>query len=89
MFDFGLYTQVSASGPHGPLVFLDVLGLMVLRSHGTHAMNEQSERGRSWGKFMISQIWFLAHLSHRLRVSYCHWPVSVVRRPSCVVNNLL
>ena len=30
---------------------------------------------------------FLAHLSHRLRVSYCHWPMSVVRRPSCVVNN--
>ena len=30
---------------------------------------------------------FLAHLSHRLRVSYCHWPMFVVRRPSCVVNN--
>ena len=30
---------------------------------------------------------FLAHLSHRLRVSYCHWPMSVVRRPSCIVNN--
>ena len=28
----------------------------------------------------------LAHLSHRLRVSYCHWPMSVVRRPSCVVR---
>ena len=22
MFDFGLYTQVSDSGPHGPLVFI-------------------------------------------------------------------
>ena len=36
----------------------------------------------------------LAHLSHRLRVSYCHGPMSVVRRassvfrrPLCVVNN--
>ena len=35
---------------------------------------------------------FLAHLSHRLMVSYCHQPMSgvrrqssVVRRPSCVV----
>ena len=35
------------------------------------------------------QALFLAHLSHRLRVSYCHWPMSVVRRPSCVVNNCL
>ena len=24
--------------------------------------------------------YFLAHLSHRLRVSNCHWPLSVVRR---------
>ena len=30
---------------------------------------------------------FLAHLSHRLRVSYCHWPMYVVRRALCVVNN--
>ena len=29
---------------------------------------------------------FLAHLSHRLRVSYCHWPMSVVRRASSVVR---
>ena len=28
----------------------------------------------------------LAHLSHRLRVSYCHRPMSVVRRASCVVR---
>ena len=32
---------------------------------------------------------FLAHLSHRLRVSYCHWSMSVVRRPSCVVRRPL
>ena len=29
---------------------------------------------------------FLAHLSYRLRMSYCHWPVSVVRRASCDVR---
>ena len=29
---------------------------------------------------------FLAHLSHRLMVSYCHQPMSVVSRPSCVVR---
>ena len=29
---------------------------------------------------------FLAHLSHRLRVSYCHWPMSVVHRASSVVR---
>ena len=29
---------------------------------------------------------FLAQLSHRLRVSYCHWPMSVVRRLSCVMR---
>ena len=28
----------------------------------------------------------LAHLSHRLRVSYCHWPMSVVRRAPSVVR---
>ena len=28
---------------------------------------------------------FLAHLSQRLRVSYCHQPMSVVRRATCVV----
>ena len=28
---------------------------------------------------------FLAHLSHRLRVSYCHWPSCVVRRPSSTI----
>ena len=27
----------------------------------------------------------LAHLSHRLRVSYCHWPMSVVRRASSTI----
>ena len=33
---------------------------------------------------------FLAHLSHRLRVSYCHWQMSVVRRPSSTIalNNI-
>ena len=33
---------------------------------------------------------FLAHLSHRLRVSYCHWPMSVVRRASSTIalNNI-
>ena len=42
----------------------------------------------------VGVVVFLAHLSHRLRVSYSHWPMSVVlrpscvvRRPSCVVNN--
>ena len=30
--------------------------------------------------FRILRLDFLAHLSHRLRVSYCHWPMSVVRR---------
>ena len=32
----------------------------------------------------------LAHLSHRLRVSYCHGPMSVVRRPSSTIalNNI-
>ena len=30
---------------------------------------------------------FLAHLSHRCKVSYCHHPLSVVRRASCVANN--
>ena len=30
---------------------------------------------------------FLAHLSHKLKVSYCHHQISVVRRSSCVVNN--
>ena len=29
---------------------------------------------------------FLAHLSHRLMVSYCHQPMSGVRRPSSVVR---
>ena len=29
---------------------------------------------------------FVAHLSHRLRVSYCHWPMSVVHRASSVVR---
>ena len=28
----------------------------------------------------------LAHLSHRLMVSYCHQPMSGVRRASCVVR---
>ena len=27
----------------------------------------------------------LAHLSHRLKVSYCHQPLSVMRRPWCFV----
>ena len=39
--------------------------------------------------FMFSSLQFrifLAHLSHRLRVSYCHWPMSVVRRASSVVR---
>ena len=33
---------------------------------------------------------FLAHLSHRLRVSYCHWPMSVVCRASSTIalNNI-
>ena len=35
---------------------------------------------------MFTYFLFLAHLSHRLRVSYCHWPMSVVRRPSFVVR---
>ena len=30
---------------------------------------------------------FLAHLSHRLRVSYCHWPMSVVHRPSSNISS--
>ena len=32
-------------------------------------------------------LYFLAHLSHWLMVSYCDRWMSVVRRPSCVVNN--
>ena len=28
----------------------------------------------------------LAHLSHRLWVSYCHWPMSVGPRSTCVVR---
>ena len=28
---------------------------------------------------------FLAHLSHRLMVSYCHQPMSVVRRASSTI----
>ena len=38
------------------------------------------------GVVMLDHNMFLAHLSHRLRVSYCHWQMSVVRRPSCVVR---
>ena len=30
--------------------------------------------------------YLLAHLSHRLMVSYCHQPMSGVRRPSSVVR---
>ena len=40
---------------------------------------------------VVSPCWvFLAHLSHRLRVSYCHWPMSVVRRLSSTIalNNI-
>ena len=33
----------------------------------------------------IYLVCFLAHLSHRLRVSYCHWPMSVVRRASSTI----
>ena len=43
------------------------------------------QRGEGRG-FAIPLMPFLAHLSHRLRVSYCHWPVSVVRRATCVVR---
>ena len=35
----------------------------------------------------VSYQLFLAHLSQRLRVSYCHQPMSVVSRASCVINN--
>ena len=31
------------------------------------------------------RVLFLAHLSHRLRLSYCYWPVSVVRRASSTI----
>ena len=44
-------------------------------------------RGMCQSVFTHVVIGFLAHLSHRLRVSYCHWPMSVVHRLSCVVNN--
>ena len=46
MFDFGLYTQVSDSGPHGPLVYgriniespLQVICWSVISEHITHAL---------------------------------------------------
>ena len=53
---FGLFTQVSCSGPLGPLVL-------------RHPVLDM----------------FLAHLSQRLRVSYCHQPMSVVRRVSSTI----
>ena len=34
----------------------------------------------------VLRIGFLAHLSHRLMVSYCHQPMSGVRRQSSVVR---
>ena len=34
----------------------------------------------------LNHLIFLAHLCPRLRVRYCHWPMSVVRRPSCIVR---
>ena len=41
--------------------------------------------GGVWSFFSLGPD-FLAHLSHRLRVSYCHWPMSVVRRALSVVR---
>ena len=43
------------------------------------SLTDESWAGKHSGKL------FLAHLSHRLRVSYCHWPMSVVCRASSVV----
>ena len=34
MFDFGLYTQVSDSGPHGPLVFFVVVVVFLFLGGG-------------------------------------------------------
>ena len=36
MFDFGLYTQVSDAGPHGPLVLLFLINHMVSYKHTTN-----------------------------------------------------
>ena len=36
MYDFGLYTQVSDSGPHGPLVFYSYSILLYLYSLSFH-----------------------------------------------------
>ena len=43
----------------------------------------------NFGNMLIHKV-LLAHLSHRLRVSYCHWPMSVVRRASSTIalNNI-
>ena len=38
--------------------------------------------------FCFFVLFFLAHLSHRLRVSYCHWPMSVVRHQQFALNNI-
>ena len=70
MFDFGLETQVSDSGPLGPLV-LCVIG-----------------KALSGKLYCMLTGLFLAHLSQRLRVSYCHQPMSVVRRATCVMRRL-
>ena len=36
-------------------------------------------------KLCLCGLLFLAHLSHRLMVSYCHQPMSVVRRPASTI----
>ena len=50
MFDFGLYTQVSASGPHGPLVF-NSSGHLVYRSGTVLAIFVGSHLGNIPMKF--------------------------------------
>ena len=44
MFDFGLYTQVSDSGPHGPLVGIVLEGKKCL---------SYNQRNRLWESFVL------------------------------------
>ena len=53
MFDFGLYTQVSDSGPHGPLVF-------------SRAMRKRPRRVLSPDGHHVLNIWFIPHHTETL-----------------------
>ena len=48
-------------------------------------VNEYTFQGTFDSIALLGRV-LLAHLSHRLMVSYCHQPMSGVSRPSCVVH---